>query len=273
MEHKSTKILELMIVLLLVTACSMSGGDASEENQATEEPTSSVEEIEPSEPTLQVTAVSSGICENIYYPVREGSMWFYKSTGGSFGEYEFSDTITSLRADGYTLTSEYDELTRTQEWACKPEGLVALQPGGGPAGTVNTSGVQLDIKTQNASGVTYPKDMTPGSTWQHTLDYSGTMDIAGETVEATGNATSSFTAVGIENITVPAGTFDAIKIQVETTINITSTFQGATVPVIVSGSSTSWFAEGVGWIKSVSTSDFGGTLGTETIELQAYNIP
>jgi hypothetical protein len=60
---------------------------------------------------------------------------------------------------------------------------------------------------------------------------------------------------------------------VETTINITSTFQGATVPVIVSGSSTSWFAEGVGWIKSVSTSDFGGTLGTETIELQAYNIP
>lgn len=264
-----------MLVLFIVMACSMGGGSSDEEIVSTEEPTLGVEGIVTSEPSGdEIADTVSGICENVYYPVHQGSMWFYKSTGSSYGDYEFTDTITSVRTDGYTLTSKYGELTRTQEWACKPEGLVALQLGGGPAGSVNTSGAQLDIKTQNASGVTYPKEMTPGSTWQHTLDYTGTMDIAGETAQVTGSAISIFTAVGNENITIPSGTFDAIKIQVESTINITSTFQGVIVPpVTVSGSSTSWFAEGVGWIKSVSTSDFGGTLDTETIELQAYNIP
>jgi hypothetical protein len=64
-----------------------------------------------------------------------------------------------------------------------------------------------------------------------------------------------------------------MKVEVQTTININSTFQGVTVPVTFTGTTTSWYAQGVGWVKSISMSDFGGITSTDTIELQSYSIP
>jgi len=129
------------------------------------------------------------------------------------------------------------------------------------------------METQNVSGITYPNIILPGNTWAHTLDYTGKMDVAGEFVNVSGDTTYSYTAIGIENVTVPAGTFDAMKIEVITTININMTIQGSEVPVTVTSTSTSWFAEDVGWVKSDSTSDVLGVPSSETIELVSYSIP
>jgi len=73
----------------------------------------------------------SGVCANDYYPVREGATWSYKSTGSMAGDYSFTDTITSVQDNGFTLTSQFGSLTRTQEWACDEDGLKALELGGG----------------------------------------------------------------------------------------------------------------------------------------------
>jgi hypothetical protein len=77
----------------------------------------------------------------------------------------------------------------------------------------------------------------------------------------------------MESVTIPAGTFEAMKVESQTTININSTFQGVTVPVTFTSTTTSWYAQGIGWVKSISISDFGGITSTDTIELQWYNIP
>src|SRR5574342_189400 len=191
-----------------------------------------------------------GLCANAYYPVREGSTWSYKSTGGPAGEYSFTDTITSVREDGFTLSTQFNELTRTQEWACKPEGLVALQLGGAPAATLNSQNMQLDLEVKNVSGVTFPSEINPGDQWQHDLDFEGKMTVAGQEGTATGDAQTRFTTIGNESVTVPAGTFDALKIQVDTTLNINVSFQGANVPVTFSGTYTYWFAQGAGWVKA-----------------------
>jgi len=273
MKYKPIRWFGLFIILIIITACSQTGDESIETVEetttlevvtvpaATKEPVTSVEE--------NVPTAETGLCANPYYPVLEGSTWNYMSTSTLADNYSFTDTITSIRNDGFTLTTTYDNLTRTQEWACTPEGLVAVQLGGG----LNSPSTNLEVETQKASGVTYPVEINAGDTWQHSLDFTGTMDIAGNPGAATGTTQSDFTAIGVESVTVPAGTFNAMKVQVMTTINIDVSFQGSNIPVNFSSTTTSWYVEGTGWVKSVSEGDFAGQSYTETMELQWYNIP
>jgi len=276
MKCKLVHLIGILAVLYSVTACSLPGSSSADETVSVGE--TAVGESGSGDESVMVTeeplpTEESGLCANAYYPVREGATWNYTITSDFAGDQNWTDTISSVRDDGFTLTSVYDELTRTQEWACKPEGLLALQMGGGPAGTLTMSAAQLTVETQNVTGVTYPAELSAGSQWSQSHEFMGTMDIAGQAAEAEGNEQADFTAIGVESVTVPAGTFDAMKVEVQTTININSTFQGVTIPVTFTGTTTSWYAHGVGWVKSVSTGEFGGITSSETTELQSYSIP
>ena len=279
----------LLLLLMLLTACSETNETPSSSPQTTQAPASTeaavVTEIPGSTEAPVATespvtnqeggmpAAGSGQCANAYYPVREGATWTYSSTGGPAGGYGFTDTITAIRDDGFTLTSQFGDLTRTQEWACKPEGLVALQLGGTSAATLNNDNMQVTLDVNNVSGVTFPSEITTGDTWQHALEFTGTMKVAGQEIEASGDAKSSFTALGNESVTVPAGTFDALKIHVDSTININGNFNGVSFPVTVTSPYDYWFVQGVGWVKASGTGDVSGQSFMETIELQSYNIP
>jgi hypothetical protein len=223
--------------------------------------------------TTPAPAASSGLCANAYYPVREGATWTYSSTGGPAGGYGFTDTITSIRDDGFTLSSQFGTLTRTQEWACKPEGLVALQLGGTSAAILNSDNMQASLDVDHVSGVTFPSTINSGDTWQHALEFTGRINVAGQAIDAKGDAQSSFHAVGNESVTVPAGTFDALKIHVDTTININGNFNGISFPVKVTTPYDYWFVQGIGWVKASGTGNVSGESFSETIGLQSYNIP
>lgn len=213
------------------------------------------------------------LCANPYYPVRQGSTWSYRSTGGPAGGYSFTDTITSVREDGFTLSNQFDDLTLTQEWACKTEGLVALQLGGAPAALIHSQGMQMNLEITNASGVTFPSEINAGDEWQHNLQFEGTLSVAGQEGSATGNAETRFAAIGNESVTVPAGTFDALNIQVDTTLNFDVRYEGLSIPVTFSARYNYWFAQGVGWVKASGTGSIAGQAFSETLELQSYSIP
>ena len=276
MDHKPIKLFGLFIVLIIIMACSLPGGGASQpvvevtDEVIVAETATQVQVTEEAVVTSEGMPVAvEGLCTNPYYPVREGSTWGYSGTSSAAPAYSYTDTITSIRADGFTLTTQYDSLTRTQEWSCTPEGISAVSMGG----SLSTAMSNLVIETQSASGVTYPASISPGDTWQHQIDFTGTMDIAGQAGEASGFVFSEFTALGTESVTVPAGTFDAMKVEVYTTFDALVDFQGTTVPVMFISTSTSWFTEGVGWVRSESNSEFMGQAATETVELQWFNIP
>jgi hypothetical protein len=233
------------------------------------------------EPATQATATFEGatpdvpqtLCTNTYYPVREGATWTYKSMGGPAGEYSFTDTITSVRDGGFTLSTQIGDLTRTQEWTCTAEGLAALQLGGAPAAMLNSQNIQLNLDINNATGVTFPNQINPGDEWQQTLEVTGNVIAMNEEAEATGNVQMSFAAIGNEGVTVPAGTFEALKVEVDVVLNIDATYGGITLPVSFSGDYTYWFAPGVGWVKASGTGSVLGSSFNDTTELQSYNIP
>ena len=273
MRYKSVKLFGLLIIVVVVMACSALGNGPGEEDVPGEGPTSIEEGSGASESTEESLATGNGLCANVYYPVINGGTWGYQGTSTAAEDFSFTNTITSVREDGFTVTVEFDDVTLVQEWACTPEGILALDSGGGTAGTVTTSDINLEMETQNASGITYPTEILAGSTWAHTVDYTGKMDVAGEPVDVSGDTTYNYTAIGVESISVPAGTFDAMKVEVITIINISMTIQGSEVPVTFTSTATSWFAEGVGWVKSDSMSDLFGVTSSETVDLQWYNIP
>jgi uncharacterized protein DUF3108 len=277
MEKNTIKsIFSLLLTMIFVTACS-----SATETPPVEPPTETLQ-IPATEPATEPPATSEGggtpvagegLCANAYFPVREGFTWSYKSTGGPTGEYSFTDTITSVRDDGFTLSTQFGDLTRTQEWSCTPKGLVALQLGGAPAATLNSQNMQLNLEIKNVSGVTYPSEINVGDQWQHNLDFEGNMTVANQEGAATGNAQTNFNALGNESVTVPAGTFDALKVEIDTTLNINVSVQGVSVPVTFTGTYTYWFVQDVGWVKASGTGVVAGTSFSETTELQSYNIP
>lgn len=254
----------VLLIIIFLAACSS--------------PSVPPQELQPTETVPTVTAPvatepTASLCTNAYYPVREGATWNYKSTGGPAGEYSFTDTITSAREDSFTLSTQIADLTRTQEWACKPEGLIALQLGGAPTAMLNSQNIQLNLDVKNSSGVTFPSQMNVGDQWQQNVDVQGNVSVANEEAEATGNAQMNFAAIGKEGLTVPAGTFDALKVKVEVTLNINAAYEGITLPVTFSGEYTYWFVPDVGWVKATGTGSVLGSSFSETTELQSYNIP
>src|SRR6266540_6524139 len=124
-KNKIKSILSLLLTIIFLTACSSPSTVSPTEPQPTETqaPQATPAEIATQPPATSegagTPAAGEGLCANTSYPVREGATWSYQSTGSPAGAYGFTDTITSVRADGFTLTSQFDKLTRTQEWSCK----------------------------------------------------------------------------------------------------------------------------------------------------------
>lgn len=265
-------------LLIFITACSKTNATTvpTQTSIPTEAPIST-EAPQGTEAPVSVgggmPVAGAGFCANAYYPVREGATWTYSSTGGPAGGRGFTDTITSVRDDGFTLTSKFGTLTRTQEWSCTADGLVAMQLGGAALSIFEPDTMQVNLDVSHVSGVTFPSEIQPGDSWQHALDFSGKVALRGHETDAKGDAQSSFTAVGYEKVTVPAGTFDALKIHVDTTFHLVSNFSGVDVPFTFTTPYDYWFVQGVGWVKASGKGTVDDDSFTETIELQSYSIP
>lgn len=264
-----------LLTTLIFTACSNTNATATSTSPVSTKviPASATPVIPLTPTTISANTPGAALCANAYYPVREGATWTYQSTGSPADDYRFTDTITSARDDGFTLTTQYEKFTNTQEWTCSPEGLFALQLGGPIIAALQSQAIHLDLDLKQVSGITFPHDIAAGDIWQQTLDLAGDLRIAGEEGTASGTAQLNFSALGIESVSVPAGSFDAMKIQADTLVNLDVTYAGLTVPVPYTASYTFWFAPNVGWVKADGKADLAVESFTENIELQSYNIP
>jgi hypothetical protein len=248
---------------------------------ATEEPTpipdtaSVAEGSESSDPSGdEAGSASIGECSNPYYPVILDAHWAYAASGSEIEPYTFTSTVSEVFPDRFTLTLEFDDLTLTQHWECKSEGLVALELGGGTAATLVTGDVETKLETSNIEGVTIPASISPGDEWAHSMDVSGAVDLgSGMSGTAEGQAASKYKAISIENIAVPAGDFEALRVDSEFALDLTITTDGFSLPIAFTSTSSSWYVPNTGWVMSTSNATIFEVPSTEIIELQSYSIP
>lgn len=189
-------------------------------------------------------------------------------TGGFADTYVHS--IVSIEASSFTDQDVFGTgITRQGYWNCEDGGLIMLDPGSDTTGTVNTQNATADFHTTSSSGITLPATIKPGDMWDQAVTLEGTENIGGNQVPAKNEFTNSCMAIGVESVTVPAGTFDAMRVDCDTNMDITITMLNTPVSTALKFTTTSWYVENVGMVKTAKTGDGVNS----TIELTSYNMP
>lgn len=259
------KSLGLLFLVLTLLACNLLAPSSSSSNSSVA-PQSTVANQQP-----QISSQTG--CSNPYYPVKKDATWTYKTSGLPTGPSTYVDTITDVRVDGFTDTSVFDnKVTRKADWNCTKDGLLELSLGNGAA-AISTSGTQAQITVTKSSGVTIPAKVSTGDSWSYTLDFTGQINMQNTTSQAQGSSAYQLKALGNESVTVPAGTFTAMKVQVAGTFNIQVSMGGVNLPVTISDASLAWYAPNVGMVKLTDNVNMMGSSINATTELQSYKIP
>lgn len=210
----------------------------------------------------------AGACDNPYSPIVQGATWNYNLEGPSSDTYVHS--IVSIEADSFTEQDVFGTgITRTGYWKCDNGALTMLDPTSGATGTVTSEKVTANFSTTSASGITLPASLNPGDTWEQAITLEGTEDIGGNQIPAKNEFSNSCKAIGVESVTVAAGTFDAMRVDCQTDMKITITMLDTPVTTPLTFTTSSWFAENVGLVKETKT----GQGVDSNIELTSYNIP
>ena len=195
--------------------------------------------------TVPTETVSDDKCRNPLYPVHNGAWWMYSFANGS----RPSQTLSVSGNNTFTVTVQSDNSTFTLDGQCTDNGIILLDA---PGASVTYSGAQGSsaLVIQNVEGVTLPNDVQVGANWSQTLQ------VAGGNINAT--IETSYNAVGYETVTVPAGSFNALKVEQNGLVNM----GGQTINL----HAFFWYAQDVGVVKSVID-------GVSSSELIAYNFP
>jgi hypothetical protein len=261
------------VLVLSISACNLGNAatQTPQDNSTISTPATetSPTEVSATEAPTTLPSESSGGCDNPYFPIVGGATWNYKLTGPVSDTY--THTILSVESDSFTEQDEFGTgVTRQGTWQCDNGDLIALNPTTGNSASVTTEGVSVDFETKDLSGVTIPASINAGDTWSQSLTLEGTQTINSTSYAASNQLTSNCTAIGIESVTVEAGTFDAMRVECQTDMNITIALDPnnpISTPLSLTG--INWYAEDVGLVKSSTSSP-----GLEsTTELVSYNIP
>jgi len=205
-------------------------------------------------------------CDHPYLPLRTGASWSYATTEGA---YTWSVTSASGSAEAASATMDFSvpEVNFTVHWTCSPAGITSYD-----FGTISSSayGAIASVEVASSSGSWLPaaESMVPGFSWSN--DYTTVISTSAEgfSIETTATTSESWTVAGIGTVAIPAGTFDALRIDGTATTTVTSSSFGIAIPPST-WSQSFWLVEGVGIVR-YSTSGEGYT---SSAELTSYSIP
>jgi hypothetical protein len=144
------------------------------------------------------------------------------------------------------------------EWSCSDGDLTHLTP----TASLSLSGGSATGSTTTHSGVTLPADLDTSLTWRE----SGEWSVAAGGTTTVGSYTSDNTAVGLETVTVPFGTVEAMRVD--------SHLEGTLSSEPVSPCEiTQWWAKDIGLVKQETSCPVGGQMMSEVVELVSYDSP
>ncbi len=189
-----------------------------------------------------------GLCYNPYYPVALGVSHTYQVTGAPS---PVTNTITDISEDGFTETWVSSDSTLIQKWECRPEGLVNMTSAFDEETIAAITEDITFVGDSTVEGISIPASLNIGDIWKQ--EYSGAISPEDDDTQFIFTTTVSRTAVGIETVNVPAGTFEAIR--VDSIIEMDSTLKtpDGTIPFLTSSAAGSlWLVEGIGAVKVTS---------------------
>lgn len=210
--------------------------------------------------------VANAACDHPYWTLSKGATQHYKSSNG----HESTWKIEKVEGDKATVTIAwtYDKSKPARESQIEVEcngeaiSLDFTKLGEGREGT--------EMKVVKRSGAFLPpaSKLKAGYTWDTTATIETTNPRMAKPM--TSDMTSSHKVEGTESVTVPAGTFEALKITANNEMIVqmpemrgkdgnshTAAMPGMTMHT----TSTYWLVKGVGMVKSETKVEMGGMSG------------
>ncbi len=236
----------------LVVAASLVGAGCSKPTPPVEAPTT---------PALTpVTGRTSDGCDHPYAPFDAGLAVRYLTTYGTT-ESSYSYRVVSNEAGKIKVEYEFGTsttpLTVGASFVCDNGTIKAdgyLDMGNALAGQ------RMTLKTESVEGEFMPKDLSVGTEWTTKYEVSVSSDdpmLKDLVKDLRQKITVKSKVVAEETVTVRAGTFQALKIESETELNLIGA--PTTGPAGVQIPATSWFVKDVGMVKSEAGGASGGT--------------
>ncbi len=253
MLRKSFILVTVIITsILALSACNLPERQISQ----VAKPTSTTVVI----PEPSPTPVS--LCNNQYFPSRLGNTWEYSGSNTATGAYNRTDTVSQSSTEVFSVDTAISGITYGLDYSCSSAGLTANNPIQQYAGAlVSGPNAPLNVKLTSVSGISLPAKIVPGDTWQQTADFEATS----QQLNMNGRLVFDYTAVGFENVSVPGGTFNALR--VDATIHIqVSAFHIEAGTYTVS----TWLAPDVGMVKSEGISHVSQIDFSDSMQLTSF---
>lgn len=167
------------------------------------------------------------------------------------------------------MTMKVGDVTLTNKIICTDEGLQmgrfpTISPG-------ELGGLNAQIESETVEGVYIlpEKQLTPGARWTARYVLKGNVDSSGQQMDMTNDLILSFEVVGVESVTVPGGTFEALKVKQQITSK--ATMQGASTDLpAMTFDQFVWFVKDVGMVKASGTI---ANVGEVVTEMMHYSLP
>ena len=208
---------------------------------------------------------SETACDHPYLPLRSGSSWTYSTTEGTstWSVGSAAGTADSAQA---TMAITVPEVAMTTHWNCTSEGIISYDFGNI---SVAEMGEIVSMDVTDSSGVFLPAAslLAPGYSWSENYSLAMHVTAEGFSIDTTMSAAESWTAVGMETVSVPAGTFEALRVEGTENISMSGYMGMGGVDTVVHA--TFWFAEGVGIVRYTSEAEGYSSVA----ELTSYAIP
>ncbi len=230
-------------------------------------------------PTATIAATTSapvtgGGCSNPYVPVVAGATWTYSLSGPS--NMTINHSIQTVSTGGFTDQDSFTlatgtTVTESGQWKCDKGILTDLTPLNSSYGLAMT---KTTYTLSNETGPTFPATFKAGASWSQTYSVDITASAGGVTVTETQKVSQDCNEVGMESVTVKAGTFNAMHVTCKTISTTSIQTQGQSVPVTSNSQSDKYYAPHVGFVKEVDQGSVGGgKVNTDELDLTAYTIP
>jgi hypothetical protein len=179
-------------------------------------------------------------------------------TGNSLAGYIYSVTFTDIsdgsfiqhqEVTGGTAPASYGTAVDAN-WKCRPEGLVSTE-----YTDLSRPESRLRFETLDASGVAIPapERWLKGSKWKYGYSVHGRMSFVGapQPVDVQGAISVAAEIMGQERVDVPAGVYEAVKVQSVYTDALTMK-GSSSMPINMTFTVHSWYARDVGLVKVAS---------------------
>lgn len=209
------------------------------------------------------SATTSDACGNPYYPFKSGmAITYHVAAMGATAASDYTIRTVSVVGTTATVRAEFAGGATADMSADCASGSVTLKGSSGLGAAVQ--GTTFKTTVVSSTGTFMPADVRAGSRWNSSETIR--MDMTGGAAAGLGSITlttdEESKAIGEESVTVPAGTFTAMKVELKRTS--TSVAKFGKIPPSTE-TSTEWWVKGIGMVKTVSV----GPGGTSTIEAKS----